>query len=125
VQQVSAGESGIPLDFLGSGPLPPNPAEILGSDRMRTLMDELRTRYEAVIFDAPPLNLVTDAALLGRLADTTILVARSNVTDQRALRQAASQLHFLHVPVAGLVLNDVNAASSSYYGYGKYGYSGR
>jgi len=125
VQLLPAGDSGVELNFLGSGPLPPNPAEILGSDRMRTLMDELRRRYEVVIFDAPPLNLVTDAALLGKLADTTILVARSNVTDQRALRQAATQLQFLNVPVAGLVLNDVDTTAGSYYGYGKYGYSSR
>lgn len=121
VQQVDAG-NGVTLDFLSSGPLPPNPAEILGSDRMRRLLDQMRSGYEAVIFDAPPLNLVTDAAVLGKVVDTTILIARANVTDQRALRHAASQLHMLHVPVAGLVLNDVDISTSSYYGYGKYGY---
>ena len=124
VQQVTAGDTGVPLNFLASGPLPPNPAEILGSDRMKRLIEEMRGRYDAIIFDAPPCNLVTDAAVLGKLSDTTILVARANVTDQRALRHAASQLQFLHVPVAGVVLNDVDTSASSYYGYGKYGYYG-
>ncbi len=122
VRTVEAGGSGVQLDFLPAGVFPPNPAELLGSSRMQKLMDELRGEYEVVIFDAPPLNLVTDGAILGRLADTTILVARAGVTDRRALQHAVMQLRQLQVPFGGIVLNDLDARAPGYYGHGVYGY---
>lgn len=122
VRTVDAGGSGVQLDFLPSGVFPPNPAELLGSARMQKLMEQLRGEYEVVIFDAPPLNLVTDGAILGRLADTTILVARAGVTDRRALQHAVTQLRQLQVPFGGIVLNDLDARAPGYYGHGVYGY---
>jgi capsular exopolysaccharide synthesis family protein len=125
VQEISAGDDGVTLHFLPSGAFPPNPAELLGSARMRTLLDEMRSQYEMVVFDAAPLNLVTDAAVLGTAADTTLLVARFGLTDRRALHRAAAQIYQLGAPLAGVILNDVDAdGDSRYYGYGySYGYA--
>lgn len=109
------------LDVIPAGVFPPNPSEILGSQRMRDLLATMRSRYEMIIVDAPPLNLVTDAAVLGTAADTTILVARVGITDKRALQHAATQLYHLNAPLAGVVLNDIDLSGGSYYGY-SYGY---
>jgi capsular exopolysaccharide synthesis family protein len=125
VQEIELGDGASPLHFLPTGVLPPNPAELLGSERTRVLLAELRERYDAVVFDAPPLNLVTDAALLGTIADTTILVTRTGVTDKGALRHAVGHLNHLRVHVGGVVLNDIDAAGGRYYGgYGYYGGTG-
>lgn len=109
------------LDVIPAGVFPPNPSEILGSQRMRDLLATMRARYEMIIVDAPPLNLVTDAAVLGTAADTTVLVARVGITDKRALQHAATQLFHLNAPLAGVVLNDIDLSGGSYYGY-SYGY---
>jgi capsular exopolysaccharide synthesis family protein len=116
------------LDVIPAGVFPPNPSEILGSQRMHNLLALLREKYEMIIVDAPPLNLVTDAAVLGTSADTTILVARVGITDKRALQHAATQLFHLNAPLAGVVLNDIDLSGGSYYGYSYgygYGYSTR
>ncbi len=112
VQQVDVGDIGVPLHFLPSGTFSPNPAELLGSDHIRQLMAELRKRYEVVVFDAPSLNLVTDAAVLGRAADATLLIARMGATEKEALQHATAQLRHLRVPVSGVVLNDFSGAYS-------------
>jgi capsular exopolysaccharide synthesis family protein len=125
IQAVKVTDADQPLHFLSSGAFPPHPAELLGSDRMKDLVAQMRTRYEVVVFDAPPLNLVTDAAILGTIADATILVARAGVTDRRDLHHAAQQLRQLHAPLAGLVLNAFDVAKHGGYGYGYgYGYGG-
>jgi tyrosine-protein kinase Etk/Wzc len=117
---TSAG--GTSIDFMPSGAFPPQPAELLSSDAFRKMLAELRERYDTVIFDAPPLNLVTDAVLLARVADGTVLVARTGVTDKRALQHASAQLFQVRAPVAGVVLNDVDVeGSGKHYGYGAYG----
>lgn len=122
IQHLSLTDAGETLDFLPSGVFPPNPAELLGSQRMRDLLTELRGRYDMIVFDAAPLSLVTDAAVLGTLADATVLVARTGVTDKRALQHAAAQIYQLGAPFGGVVLNDVDVERESrYYGY-SYGY---
>ena len=124
VREVEVGE-GVLLYVLAAGAFPPNPAEILGSERMAKLLEELRARYDAVIFDAPPLNLVTDATVLAKSVDAAVLVTRNGFTDKRALHHAASQLLQVRAPVSGVVLNDVDVEGGGrYYGYGYgYGYS--
>ncbi|HET9983735.1 MAG TPA: polysaccharide biosynthesis tyrosine autokinase [Longimicrobiales bacterium] len=112
------------FDFLSSGTLPPNPAELLGSPRMRALLDRLEEEYDAVLLDAPPLNLVTDAAVLGTNVDGVVVVARAGVTERGALHYALEQLTAVRAPVLGTVLNDIDARSGRYYGayYGGYHY---
>jgi capsular exopolysaccharide synthesis family protein len=116
LQEVEVGD-GTRLHFLPAGVFPPNPAELLGSERMRALLEELRGRYDTVVFDAPPLNLVTDAAVLGTAADATLLVARNGITEKADLQHAARQLRNLRANIGGLVLNDVgDPGHGSYYG---------
>lgn len=121
LHKVDVGE-GKTLDFLATGTLPPNPSELLGSRRMNELLATLRDRYEIVILDSPPLNLVTDAAVLGASADGVVLVARAGSTERGALRYAQEQLEAVRAPIAGVVLNDVDyTGRGRYYGSG-YGY---
>jgi polysaccharide biosynthesis transport protein len=112
------------LDFLSGGVHPPNPAELLGSARLRELIEVCRTKYDNVIIDAPPLNLVTDASLIGTVSDGVLVVVRAGVTRGDALEFAMDQLEAVRAPVVGVVLNDVNLKSEGY--YGRYaGYYGR
>lgn len=115
VRSVDVGE-GVALDVLGTGTIPPNPAELLASPRMQALLEEFSARYEAVILDAPPLNLVTDAALLGTYADGVILVSRAGVTARNAVVYAIEQLTTVRAPLLGLVLNDIDQKKEQYYG---------
>jgi capsular exopolysaccharide synthesis family protein len=107
---------GTRLRFIPSGACPPHPAELLGSARMRELLAELVDRYDTVIIDAPPLNLVTDAAILGTHADGVIVVARAGATDRGALAHAVHQLEAVRAPILGTVLNDVDVRTDRYYG---------
>jgi tyrosine-protein kinase Etk/Wzc len=124
VRQVTVGNVGVPLDVLPSGIFPPNPSELLASARMRDLLGALRDEYEMVIIDAPPLNLVTDAAVLSSMSDGTLLVTRSGVTDKRALSHAAAQLRRVNPAISGVVLNALDITRPSYgnqfYTYGYY-----
>jgi capsular exopolysaccharide synthesis family protein len=123
VSTVPAGVDGATLDVLAAGVFPPNPAELLGSPEAAALMQQLRAEYQAIVVDAPPLNLVADAAVLARLADATVLVTRPGFTDRRALHHAAAQLQQVGAPVSGVLVNDVDFESrTSAYSYGGYGY---
>lgn len=119
VHRIDLGESGA-LDFLATGTLPPNPAELLGSQRMHALLRRFQERYDAILIDAPPLNLVTDAAVLGTNADGVLLVARAAQTHKAALAYAVEQLRNVRAPVLGAVLNDVDFKRDGRYG-GRYG----
>lgn len=115
VREIAVDVDGSSLHVLSTGDLPPNPAEVLGSARMHQLLERLRASYDAVILDAPPLNLVSDAAVLGKVADHVILVARVGATDKKALQDAVDQLHRLRISVAGVVLNGLGSPHE-YYG---------
>ena len=106
----------VEIDLLPAGVAPPNPAELVGSPRMAELIAELAASYDAVIIDAPPLNLVTDAALIGVHADGVVLVARSAVTDRGAVAYAVEQLRGVRARVLGSVLNDSGDGRDRYYG---------
>ncbi|HSH44782.1 MAG TPA: CpsD/CapB family tyrosine-protein kinase, partial [Longimicrobiales bacterium] len=122
VRRVDLGESG-ELDFLASGTLPPNPAELISSRRGERLLERLEELYDTVVLDAPPLNLVTDAALLGTRSDGVVVVARSGVTDRGAVAYALEQLEAVRAPVLGAVLNDIDVRKDRYYGsYGMASY---
>lgn len=105
VQEVRAGPRNAVLHVLSCGEHTPEAAEILGSERMLLLMEELKQRHDWVVFNAPPLNLVTDAAVLGSVADTTLLVACIGKTRKETLQEATLQLHQLGVPMGGVVLS--------------------
>jgi capsular exopolysaccharide synthesis family protein len=107
VLEVALDDSDVPLYLLPSGAAPRNPAELLGSVRMQALVEEMRALYDVVIFDAPALSGLTDAAVLGKAVDATVLVVRPGMTDRDALEQALAQLRLSRAPVAGVLLNDV------------------
>lgn len=113
------------LSVIPSGPIPPNPSEILGSRQMAHLLEELGTRFDAVIIDAPPLLPVTDAAVLARNADGAIVVTRFGRTSRDQVRKATEVLDTVGARLLGTVLNFVPAKSGGYgYGYGYGGYGG-
>jgi tyrosine-protein kinase Etk/Wzc len=113
------------LDYIASGEYPRNPTQLLDSDRMTALLRLLAERYDRVVLDSPPLNVVTDAALLGSRVDTVVMVARANVTPAEALAYAGEQAREAHLPLAGIVLNDIDferdAAYDPAYRWYKYG----
>jgi tyrosine-protein kinase Etk/Wzc len=123
IREIDLGESGT-LHFLPSGPFPPNPAEILGSQKMRSLLEAVEKQYELILIDCTPLTVVTDAAVLGTKADGVVLVARANVTEKAALAYAVEQLETIRAPILGCVLNDVDFRRDSRYSgsWGKYGF---
>jgi succinoglycan biosynthesis transport protein ExoP len=119
--QVADGRT---LHYLPTGPHASSPTGILSTPVTATLVERMRQEYDAVIFDSPPVNIVPDAAMLGRLADGVILVARVGVTENAALTYAMEQLNHGRVHVIGALLNDIDfrkeAAYDSAYQYYNY-----
>ena len=112
---------GLPnLLVLPTGPLPPNPAETIGSQRMRDLMSELRESAEVVVFDTPPCNLVSDSLMLAALADATIQVVEMQSVSRSVLLQAEQSLLDAKATIIGSVLNGVQPSSP--YAYTYYGH---
>ncbi|MGZ3453707.1 MAG: GumC family protein [Polyangiales bacterium] len=112
------------LDLLTSGPIPPNPAELLQSERFANMMKELRSKYDRVIIDSPPGLPVTDSAILSQIADGTMLVVRGFRTPRAAVRQALRRLQDVKGHVIGVVLNAVNLRDTAYKGQYYYTYRG-
>ena len=106
------------LYLLSTGPLPPNPAELLGSREMKSLIEEMKKSFEVILFDSPPVLAVTDASLLGEQTDGAILILHSEKTDRRGAREAKKLLERAQVKCLGTILNDVRQERS----YGRYGY---
>lgn len=110
------------LRVLTSGPLPPNPAEVLKSRRTATLLASLIERADMVVLDSPPLLAVADAAILAGLASGTLLVCQSGVTRTAAAREALEALAKVGVKPLGLVVNDLDRSRVGSYYYHKYYY---
>jgi len=109
------------LEVLTSGSLPPNPAEVLQTTAMAELIGELRSRFDVVLIDAPPLLPVTDTALLAASADGVILIVRHGKTKRDEVRGSVDRLESVGANLLGVVLNMVPAKAQGAYGYG-YGY---
>ncbi|MBP6994814.1 MAG: polysaccharide biosynthesis tyrosine autokinase [Phycicoccus sp.] len=108
----------VPLFLLGSGPLPPNPSELLGSEPMRQLLDQLTATFDYVLFDTPPLVPVTDAAVLAAHADGVILVVGSGAVTRDSVAEALDRLSNVSAHVLGLVLNRLpRERGKGYYQY--------
>lgn len=105
------------LYLMPSGPLPPNPADILGSDDMLKMIQELREIADVVIFDTPPVLAVADPSLLARICDATLLVVLANSTRLDALRQAAERLTQSRANLVGVIMNRISASENGYYHY--------
>lgn len=109
------------IDVLLSGDIPPNPSELLGSERMKKLLDQMREKYDCIILDTPPINMVTDAVVLAPQSDGVLFVVRANHSERGAVIHAVEQLEYAQVKLLGFVLNGVELEKTSY-GYGKYRY---
>ncbi|MBC8432090.1 MAG: polysaccharide biosynthesis tyrosine autokinase [Desulfobacterales bacterium] len=112
------------LHVIPSGPIPPNPSEILGSKRMEELIEVLRKNFTRIIIDTPPITAVTDAALLGKLSDGVVLVVRANRTVRDMAKTGLEQLTAVGAKLLGVVLNGVSMGRGSYYYYQYYYYYG-
>ena len=115
------------LYVMPCGTLPPNPSELLGSSAMTHTLDELKSRFDIVLFDSPPIIAVTDAAVLSPRLDGVILVLKSGQTDRDATFRAYTLLKNVNVPVLGALLNGVQIENmyGSYYYYYHYYYYGK
>jgi polysaccharide biosynthesis transport protein len=105
------------LDLLTTGPLPPNPAELLGSQRMKNVVDAFRTAYELLIFDSPPLDVVTDAGVLSAFLDGTVLVVAAGRSRREPVRRASEALAKAGAKVLGVVLNGLSKEAYPEYQY--------
>jgi non-specific protein-tyrosine kinase len=120
---LAQGETALPLQsssvpglsLLTSGPLPPRPADLLGSRRMEQLIAQLRNEADIVLFDTPPVVAVTDAAVLATRVDGVLLVLQAGQTRRDRAREARQKLEKVKANIIGVVLN--NAKLEAGYGY--------
>jgi succinoglycan biosynthesis transport protein ExoP len=105
------------LSLLPAGPVPPNPAELLGSPRARDIFIRLRDQYDLVLIDSPPVLPVTDAAILSRYADATVMLAAAGKTRRADLHRAVEKLGQGGTTILGTVLNKTTRQTGQYYGY--------
>src|SRR5688572_16708316 len=108
------------LKLLTSGPVPPNPAELLGSDQMRKLLGLLGERFGHIIIDSPPAISFTDASILSTMADGVVLVVHSGKSSRAVVRRAKQQLLDVGAHIFGVVLNNVKLETQDYYYSGYY-----
>src|SRR6185503_6538658 len=124
--------AGSDLHVMLAGRVPPNPLELISSPQFVAVMEKLRSQYEVIVIDSPPVQLVSDAVMLAQLATSVLFVVRADATPYPIARHALSRLHRVDAPVLGVVLNQIDLEKAdSYYGeysgygdryYRKYGY---
>jgi len=102
------------LDVIPSGPVPPNPAELIASEKMKKLFDALRKKYEIIVVDSAPIGVVSDTLSLTHLADTTIMVVRQEQTSKNALVDSLSELKIAGIHDISLLHNGVSSRNSRY-----------
>lgn len=113
------------LDIMTSGPIPPNPSELLGSTAMSDLLATLREKYEYIIIDTPPINVVSDALVLAPQTSGVALVVKDGYCTHDHLKKVLSAIEFANVRLLGFILNATGNGSSSYksrYSYRRYRY---
>ncbi len=110
------------LDVIFSGPVPPNPAELLAGNAFKDMMELVKTEYDYVIVDTPPLGNVIDAAIVAQNCDAAVLVIAANSISYKFAQNVLEQLKKTQIRVIGTVLNKVDLSENGYYGkyYGRY-----
>lgn len=116
VAVVNSEEHGI--DMLLAGDIPPNPAELLSSNRMQKLLDKMREKYDYILLDSPPVDLVVDAVALSSKCDGVLFVVRADQSERGAVIHGMEQLEYAGANVLGFVFNGVTSETAA--GYGKY-----
>lgn len=110
------------LDILTSGPIPPNPAELLGSNKMKDFLEKIKEDYDVILLDAPPVGMVTDAAVLSTKCDGLILVCAVGQAIKEAAINAKELLQNVNANILGVVMNKVPTNEGGYYKYHYYNY---
>ena len=108
------------LSVICSGSIPPNPAEILGSEPMANFLDDVSNDFDYIIIDTPPINIVSDALPIIRESDGVVLVVRYNQSTHPEVEKAIAALEFIDAKILGFVVNFVETKSGGKYNYGKY-----
>lgn len=112
------------LDFISRGKIPPNPSELLMRESLKALLDQLSANYDLVIVDTPPILAVTDAALVGHYAGTSLLVVRFGLNQLREINLAKQRFEQNGIEIKGAIFNAVERRAAGYYSYGYYDYKG-
>src|SRR2546421_5303874 len=105
------------LFIMSSGPFPPNPAELLGSDQMRKLLAALSEKFTHIVIDSPPVNSFTDGVLIGSMVDGVLLVVHGGKSSRDVVRRSRQLLLDVGAKIVGVVLNNVSVRSHEYYYY--------
>jgi succinoglycan biosynthesis transport protein ExoP len=108
------------LNVLTAGPIPPNPAELLGSDQMRRLLDTLQSQFNHVVVDSPPVSSFTDGVLISSMVDGVLLVVHGGKSSRHVVKRSRQLLQDVGAKIFGVVLNNVNLQSNDYYYYQRY-----
>jgi len=106
------------MSIITSGSIPPNPSELLGSEKMRLLLDYFANQYDYVLLDAPPVMAVTDPVIMSKFVDGVLLVTKPGATKTGALKQSVEQLRRVKANILGVVLNEIPKNGSRYYYHG-------
>jgi len=125
LETAAVSSGGENLHILPSGPIPPNPAELLGNENVPGLLAEMSSRYDHVVFDTPPVVTTTDAAVLCGYMEGSLLVVRAHSTQKDTVRRAGEVLSSARCRLVGAVLNSVDMPKGGQYGYGGYYYYGK
>ena len=117
--------AGSNLHVMLAGLVPPNPLELISSPEFAVVMEKLKSQYEVIVIDSPPVQLVSDAVMLAQMATSVLFVVRADTTPYPIARHALSRLHRVDAPVLGAVLNQIDLEKADNY-YGEYsGYGNR
>jgi protein-tyrosine kinase len=105
------------LDVMTSGPIPPNPAELLSSKTMNSIFEELKMRYDIIIFDAPPLLSLSDSQIISNKCDGTLLIINTGVSQTKDVKKAKNILKVSKARILGVILNNFKMTISGKYHY--------
>jgi len=108
------------LHILTSGPIPPNPAELIGSDQMRRLLAVFQSEFTHVVIDSPPITSFTDGVLISTMVDGVLLVVHGGKSSRKVVKRSRQLLQDVGAKILGVVLNNVNLQSHDYYYYQRY-----
>ncbi|MGB7210115.1 MAG: polysaccharide biosynthesis tyrosine autokinase [Pyrinomonadaceae bacterium] len=117
IARVVKTDDGTQLSLLTSGPIPPNPAELIGSDQMANLLKKLQNHYTHVVIDSPPITSFTDGVLIASMVDGVILVVHSGKSSRQVVKRSRQLLQDVGARILGVVLNNVNLRSQDNYHY--------
>lgn len=116
IQETTTG-----LSVMTSGPIPPNPSELIASKKMKQLLEALEEKFDFIIIDAPPVGIVTDSAVFSTFVDGVLLVVASGRTNIEEGKRAKALLDNVHANIIGIIMTMIPMSKKEYYGYRYYG----